>query len=64
GLSGSGPTLWALYPSLDDADVAAASVRAAVATGFIDSPGEDAPFVAATTILPSPSGPDDERKDA
>ena len=64
GLSGSGPTLWALYPSLDDADVAAASVRAAVGTGFIDSPGEDAPFVAATTILPSPSSPDDERKDA
>jgi 4-diphosphocytidyl-2-C-methyl-D-erythritol kinase len=51
GLSGSGPTLWALYPSLDDADLAAASVRAAVATGFIPVPGDDAPFVAATTFL-------------
>ena len=36
GLSGSGPTLWALYPSLDDADLAASSVRAAVSTGFVD----------------------------
>ena len=51
GLSGSGPTLWALYPSLDDADLAAASVRAAVSSGFISSPGERAPFVAATTFL-------------
>ena len=59
GMSGSGPTLWALYPSLDDADQAAASVRAAVSTGFVSSPGEDAPFIAATTILTSP---DDERK--
>jgi 4-diphosphocytidyl-2-C-methyl-D-erythritol kinase len=51
GLSGSGPTLWALYPSLDDADLAAASVRAAVGTGFVASPGDDPPFVAATTFL-------------
>ena len=54
GLSGSGPTLWALYPSLDDAELAAASVRAAVATGFISSPGDGAPFVAATTFLTRP----------
>ncbi len=59
GMSGSGPTLWALYPSLDDADLAAASVRAALSTGFVSSPGGDAPFVAATTILTSP---DNERK--
>ncbi len=51
GLSGSGPTLWALYPSLDEADEAAASVRAAVSTGFIDPPGDDPPFIAATTFL-------------
>ncbi|HET7474197.1 MAG TPA: hypothetical protein VFJ71_13820 [Candidatus Limnocylindrales bacterium] len=51
GLSGSGPTLWALYPSLDDADLAAASVRAAVGTGFVRSPGDGTPFVAATTFL-------------
>jgi 4-diphosphocytidyl-2-C-methyl-D-erythritol kinase len=63
GLSGSGPTLWALYPSLDDADLAAASVRAAVATSFIVAPGGEPPFVTATTILPSPTIPDD-RSDA
>jgi 4-diphosphocytidyl-2-C-methyl-D-erythritol kinase len=64
GMSGSGPTLWALYPSLDDADLAAAAVRAAVGTGFVKAPGEDAPFIAATTILPRPDIPDDERRDA
>ena len=51
GLSGSGPTLWALYPSLDEADLAGASVRAAVSTGFVASPGDGPPFVAATTFL-------------
>jgi 4-diphosphocytidyl-2-C-methyl-D-erythritol kinase len=64
GLSGSGPTLWALYPSVDDADLAAASVRAAIGTGFVSAPGDDAPFVAATTILPSPAIAHDERKNA
>jgi 4-diphosphocytidyl-2-C-methyl-D-erythritol kinase len=63
GLSGSGPTLWALYPSLDDADLAAASVRAAVSTGFVKHPGDDAPFVAATTMMQSPAATHDERKD-
>jgi hypothetical protein len=58
GLSGSGPTLWALYPSLDDAEAAAASVTAALAAGFVTAPGGDHPFVAATTFLP---GPDDDR---
>jgi 4-diphosphocytidyl-2-C-methyl-D-erythritol kinase len=61
GLSGSGPTLWALYPSLDEADLAAASVRAAIGTGFVVAPGDGAPFVAATTILPGPPRPTDER---
>jgi 4-diphosphocytidyl-2C-methyl-D-erythritol kinase len=54
GLSGSGPTLWALYPSLDEADLAAASVRAAVDTGFVASPGDGPPFVAATTFVITP----------
>jgi 4-diphosphocytidyl-2C-methyl-D-erythritol kinase len=61
GLSGSGPTLWALYPSIDDADLAATSVRAAVGTGFVTAPGDGAPFVAATTFL---TQPDPERSDA
>ena len=54
GLSGSGPTLWALYPSTDDAELAAASVRAAVGTGLIAAPGDEPPFVAATTFLITP----------
>ncbi len=60
GLSGSGPTLWALYPSVDEADLAAASVRAALGTGFIASPGDGPPFVTATTFLITPD-PDAER---
>jgi 4-diphosphocytidyl-2-C-methyl-D-erythritol kinase len=62
GLSGSGPTLWALYPSLDDAELAAAAVRAAVATGFVTAPGDGAPFVAATTF--HARQPIDDRRDA
>jgi 4-diphosphocytidyl-2-C-methyl-D-erythritol kinase len=50
GLSGSGPTLWALYPSLDEAAAAADSARAAIAAGTIESPGHDPAFIAATTM--------------
>jgi len=51
GLSGSGPTHWALYPSLDEAAVAADLVRGAHAAGELPAPGGQAPFVAATRIL-------------
>ena len=50
GLSGSGPTLWALYPSLDGAEAAAGRVREELARGLLDSPGTGPPFIAATTI--------------
>jgi 4-diphosphocytidyl-2-C-methyl-D-erythritol kinase len=50
GLSGSGPTLWAIYPSLDAAEVAASAVRGALGDGTLTCPGDDHPFVAATTI--------------
>jgi 4-diphosphocytidyl-2-C-methyl-D-erythritol kinase len=50
GLSGSGATLWALYPSLDDAETAASTVRAGLADATLAFPGEEPPFVAATTI--------------
>jgi 4-diphosphocytidyl-2-C-methyl-D-erythritol kinase len=50
GLSGSGPTLWALYPALAGAEEAAARVRDAVTLGLLDSPGDGPPFVSATTI--------------
>ncbi len=49
GLSGSGPTLWVLYPSLDEAEAAATDLRAAVARGELTLPGGE-PFIAATTI--------------
>lgn len=50
GLSGSGPTLWALYPALGGAEEAADRVRAAIRLGLLHSPGSGEPFVAATTI--------------
>lgn len=49
GLSGSGPTLWALYPSLASAEEAATQVREQLRLGLLDSPGGQ-PFVAATII--------------
>lgn len=56
GLSGSGPTLWALYPSIDGAEEAAGKVRGELAIGTLDAPGGRPPFVAATTII-SPAPP-------
>jgi 4-diphosphocytidyl-2-C-methyl-D-erythritol kinase len=50
GLSGSGPTLWTLYPSEHDAAAAATIVRDAVATGGLPALGAGAPAVVATTI--------------
>ena len=50
GLSGSGPTLWALYASLEEAETARDEVSAAVAAGGLPIPGDGPPFVAATTI--------------
>ncbi|MDP9293377.1 MAG: hypothetical protein M3O90_02960 [Actinomycetota bacterium] len=54
GLSGSGPTLWALYSALDGAEDAAARIREALRLGLLDSPGSGPPFVAATTIVSAP----------
>ena len=51
GVSGSGPTHWALYPSHAEAQVAADLVRAAVARGDVVAPGPREPFVAAVRIL-------------
>jgi 4-diphosphocytidyl-2-C-methyl-D-erythritol kinase len=50
GLSGSGPTLWALYPSLEAADEAARRVRDEHESGMLTSPGAGTPFVAAASI--------------
>ncbi len=51
GLSGSGPTLWALYDSASEAALAADVVRAALRDGSMAAPGSGEPFVTASTIL-------------
>jgi 4-diphosphocytidyl-2-C-methyl-D-erythritol kinase len=57
GLSGSGPTLWTLYPSLGEAQAAAAVVEVAVADGTVPSIGEGPPTIIATTIRTGDEGP-------
>ena len=51
GLSGSGPTLWALYASEAEAIEAAELVRTALSTGDLTAPGSSEPFVCATAII-------------
>jgi len=51
GQSGSGPTCFVLYPSLDAAIEAADAVRAAAREGWLPRLGEADPVVEATTIL-------------
>jgi 4-diphosphocytidyl-2-C-methyl-D-erythritol kinase len=51
GQSGSGPTLWALYPSLEAATSAATELLAAVDDGRVPPIGDGRPAIAATTIL-------------
>lgn len=50
GLSGSGPTHWALYPTLAEAQQAAGRLHAAVTGGSLVAPGSRPPFIAATVI--------------
>jgi 4-diphosphocytidyl-2-C-methyl-D-erythritol kinase len=50
GLSGSGPTLWALYPSLDGARDAADAVDGAFRRRDLEAPGSGAPSVIATEL--------------
>ncbi len=50
GQSGSGPTLWVLYPSLREAEAAAGALRAAAGDGELVIPGDGPPFISATTI--------------
>jgi 4-diphosphocytidyl-2-C-methyl-D-erythritol kinase len=57
GLSGSGPTLWTLYPSLGEAQAAAATVEGAVGDGSIPSIGDRPPSIIATTIRTGDEGP-------
>ncbi len=52
--SGSGPTLWALYASLDEAKKAAKVLKHAFTNGELRAFGEGEPFVAATLIASQP----------
>lgn len=61
GLSGSGPTHWALYPSLAEAQEAASRLRAAAASGELVAPGPRPPFIEATVITaPAPAAPESQ----
>ncbi len=62
GLSGSGATLWALYPSLDDARTAADLVAAAASEGGLPVLGDVPPFVTATTITTASADDDTTRR--
>jgi 4-diphosphocytidyl-2-C-methyl-D-erythritol kinase len=55
GQSGSGPTLWVLYPSGDDAAAAADRVLAALAAGTLVAPGDAPPAVIATRLAAEPA---------
>jgi len=50
GQSGSGPTMWALYPSESEAAVAADAVGKELASGSLVAPGDGAPFISATSL--------------
>jgi 4-diphosphocytidyl-2C-methyl-D-erythritol kinase len=55
--SGSGPTLWVIYPSSEAAETAAGLVRDALAAGELTPPGDRPAFVAAASIAVGvPSG--------
>jgi 4-diphosphocytidyl-2-C-methyl-D-erythritol kinase len=54
--SGSGPTLWVLYPSMAAAETAAIDVRAALAAGELPAAGERPPFVCATRVYAGDPG--------
>jgi 4-diphosphocytidyl-2-C-methyl-D-erythritol kinase len=60
GLSGSGPTLWVLYPSLEEAQAAARIIDDAAAGGRLAGSTGGTPFVAATTIEAEGAAPEAE----
>jgi 4-diphosphocytidyl-2-C-methyl-D-erythritol kinase len=56
GLSGSGPTLWTLYPSLGEAEGAAVTVENAIADGTVPSIGDGRASIIPTTIRTGQEG--------
>lgn len=63
GQSGSGPTLWALYPSGAAAEAAAGDVATWLADGKLAAPGERQPRITATTIPAPPAEANDPRRE-
>lgn len=58
GQSGSGPTLWVLYPSEATAAAAVETVRGALADGSLTAPGNRPAFVVTTPLVSDrPPGP-------
>jgi 4-diphosphocytidyl-2-C-methyl-D-erythritol kinase len=56
GLSGSGPTLWTLYPSLGEAEEAATTVQGAIAKGSVPTIGNAPASIIPTTIRTGQEG--------
>jgi 4-diphosphocytidyl-2-C-methyl-D-erythritol kinase len=57
GQSGSGPTLWALYPSIGEAEAAASELEAGVRDGSLVAPGDGPPRIHGTSIAATSSSP-------
>ncbi len=56
GVSGSGPTLWVLYPSALAAETAAEEIRGGLGSGSIFAPGDGSPSVIASSLVGGPPG--------
>lgn len=56
GVSGSGPTLWVLYPSPTAAEAAAEETREGFAGGSIVAPGDGVPLIIASWLVGGPPG--------
>jgi 4-diphosphocytidyl-2-C-methyl-D-erythritol kinase len=57
GQSGSGPTLWALYPSIAEAEAAGSELASGLGDGSLVAPGDGPPRIHATTIAATSTSP-------
>jgi 4-diphosphocytidyl-2-C-methyl-D-erythritol kinase len=58
GVSGSGPSLWVLYPSASAAEAAALEVRGGIGDGSLVAPGQAPPSIIATSFATSFAAPE------